>query len=263
MKKLAKMTTRFCHFRKTIQDGCQLDVCCAAITPKMDYKKLNKEKLIEILHEKDAQLISLNARIDAIEKQLKSNSDIKIVERIESIEKNCYRQEQYSRRECVEIVGLPGDIVNQEALEAKVIETFKFAGVEVTSRDFHAVHRLKNQAVVIAKLVNRRDATAILRAKKKLRETDVETQKKLGVKGKIYVNESLCPAYRRLFGVCNALFRKKKLVSSYTINGSIMVCKDEGGEKKSIGHINDLKALFKEGEVEKIMKEHSDKVKAN
>ena len=94
----------------------------------------------------------------------------------------------------------------------------------VTKRDFHAIHRLRNQAVVIAKCVNRRDASAILRAKKKLREVDAAAKTKLGVKGKVYANESLCPEYRRLFGICTALFRQKKLASSYTINGTIKAC---------------------------------------
>ena len=58
-----------------------------------------------------------------------------------------YNQQQYIRRECVEIVGLPEDL-NNSALEKK------------------EEHRLKRYSVVIAKCVNRRVAIAILRAKK-------------------------------------------------------------------------------------------------
>ena len=223
-----------------------------------NYSKLSKEKLIDLLKEKDDKLDKLTKRLEEFEKKLESSS---VFDRIEALERSSYRQEQYSRRECIEIVGLSEEFSDQDALEERVVEVFQAAGVNVKARDFHAIHPLKNQKVIIAKCVNRRDAIAILRAKRSLREADDSTKKKLGAKGKIYINESLCPAYRRLFGVCNALFRKKLLSSSYTINGTIMVCTEEGGEKKSIGHLNDLKVIFKNGEVETAMAEHSGKSK--
>ena len=49
-----------------------------------------------------------------------------------------------------------------------------------------------------------KDAIAILRNKKKLCELIQEGNKKLKSQ-KIYVNESLCPAYKRILGKCNAL----------------------------------------------------------
>ena len=84
-----------------------------------------------------------------------------------AIEKRIAEQEQYSKRETVELVGLP-DNTNGGELEDAVIKTFKEAGVKVTKRSFNAIHRLWNKKVVIAKLVNRRDALALLRNKKKL-----------------------------------------------------------------------------------------------
>ena len=215
------------------------------MSTETDYSKINSVKqLVALLKERDEQLKkrddevkALTARLDAIE------ATSGAVARIERLERDGYRQQQYSRRECVELVGLPEE-VSGGALEAKVVEAFKYAGVTVTSRDFHAIHRLCNKKVVIAKCVNRRDATAILRAKKKLREVDAAGQKNLGVKGKVYVNESLCPEYRRLYGICTALYRKKKLASSFTLNGAIKVCVEEDGEKKVIEHINDLKEMF-------------------
>ena len=83
------------------------------------------------------------------------------------IEKRIAEQEQYSKRETVELVGLP-DNTNGGELEDAVIKTFKEAGVKVTKRSFNAIHRLWNKKVVIAKLVYRRDALALLRNKKKL-----------------------------------------------------------------------------------------------
>ena len=84
---------------------------------------------------------------------------------------------------------------------------------------------------------------------------------KLGVKGKIFINESLCPEYRRLFGVCNALFKAKKLASSYTNKGLIKVKLEENGETMVIEHIKDLHILFGEKEIDKVISEHKAKIK--
>ena len=157
------------------------------------YSKLTNKQLVALLIEKDAKLVDLNTRLETLE--AKFSLDSTFAERIVTLERSSYRQAQYSGRDAVEIVGLPESIEDQAALEKKVVEVFNHAGNNVTERDFHAIHRLKKNSVIIAKCVNRRDATAILRAKRKLRDTDEAAKKKLGVRGKIYVNESLCPEY--------------------------------------------------------------------
>ena len=58
-----------------------------------------------------------------------------------------------------------------------MIQVFNEAGIKVTARDFHAIHRKKGKPIVIAKLVNRRDALAILRAKGRVRNFDANTKK--------------------------------------------------------------------------------------
>ena len=121
------------------------------------------------------------------------------------------QQEQYSRRECLELMGLPNNIA-KDKLENAVVKTFQVAGINVGRRNFHAVHRLAEQRVVIAKLTNRRDAIDILRQKKKLWTLHAEDQWKLNSQ-KIYVNESLCPKYRQLLGKCNALWEENTLDS--------------------------------------------------
>ena len=226
---------------------------------------MTKDDLVAICEEKDAEIATLqvsletlSSRLEAIEKKIdeKPDADSAIHQRIDKLERDNYRSQQYARRESVELVGLPDDIDNQVKLEEKVVELFKHAGVEVNRRSFHAIHRLKNKAVVIAKCTNRRDAIAILRAKKKLRETDDATRKKLGIAGRVYVNESLCPEFKRLFGICNSLYKSKKIYASYTINGSIKITEKEGGEVKSIEHINDLNKNFGVKAIDKLILAH-------
>ena len=67
-----------------------------------------------------------------------------------AIEKWIAEQEQYSKRETVELVDLP-DNTNDGELEDAVIKTLKEAGVKVTKLSFHTIHRLQNKMVVITK----------------------------------------------------------------------------------------------------------------
>ena len=110
---------------------------------------------------------------------------------------------------CVDIVGLPENFKGDN-LEAAVLNVFEVARVPMKKRDFYAIHRLRNTRVGIAKVCNGRDANAILRHKKKRRELSHEEKKNL--KSQIYVNESLCPAYRRILDKCNTLLKKNMLM---------------------------------------------------
>ena len=61
-------------------------------------------------------------------------------------------QEQYTRGECVDIVGLSENLKGEE-LEAAVLSVFEVAGVPMEKRNFHAIHILRNTRVVIASFV--------------------------------------------------------------------------------------------------------------
>ena len=222
----------------------------------------NKEELIDLVlehREKEKVFLEterkLSERIDEIENKL-AGHDFR--ERLVKVERNLNLQAQYSRRECIELVGIP-DSVEDKQIENKVVELFQHAGVKVNNRSFHAVHRLNGKSTVIAKCVNRKDSVAILRAKKTLRELNDDNKAKLGV-DKVWVNESLCPPFRRLFGICNSLFKSKQISSSYTMNGTIKIKVAGGstdGATTSISHINDLYNLFGFDAIDKMVQVHA------
>ena len=112
----------------------------------------------------------------------------------------------------------------------------------MNQNDFQAIHRLRNKSTVIVKLSHRQNALSILRNKKKIRELDQTEKEKLFLSNKVYINESLCPAYRSLMGKFNALFKAKLVDSFYTINGKIKV-KIADNKTMQIGHITDLEVL--------------------
>ena len=210
----------------------------------MGLNELNKKDLITIIKQYEQTEKNLLAKIEKIETEFRTRFDTEFQGRLISVERGLYMQEQYSRRECVELVNIP-EVEDDKNLEKTVVGIFKEAGVEVGIRDFHAIHRLKSKSTVIAKLVNRRDVIGILRSKKKVRGLSNEAKVNVGIEGNptIYINESLCPQYRKLFGICNALYKAEKIVSFYSINGSIKVKMFDDGTT-SISHISDMYNLF-------------------
>lgn len=167
-------------------------------------------------------------------------NDIRIDERIIQVERKLYANEQYNRRECVELFGFID--INNENVEAEAISLLNKIGVNVTAQDFHATHKLKNLDVIIMKAVNRKTISNILKNKHKLKElnnNDLNVNPK-----KVYINESLCPYYRKLLGKCNALFKLGKLANFYTINGTLTIKLTTDKDPITITHLNDLVKLF-------------------
>ena len=210
----------------------------------------------EELKEKDVQYRELGKRLLVLEKQ----NDFE--KRFVNVEKRIAQQEQYSRRECVEFDGFSQNI-NDEDIEQKVVEVLGEVGLNVTSRDFHAVHRLKNKKKsVIAKFVNRKDAVAALKKRKSIKDLPEEAKARLGVR-QLYLNESLCAPFRKLFGVCNSLYKKKLISKNYTFNGTLYVVLKEGDDRKTIYHIRDLKDLLGDEVIDEILVEHANGTREN
>ena len=63
---------------------------------------------------------------------------------------------------------------------------------------------------------------------------------------KVYVNESLCPSYKRILCKCNALLKKKYIASFYTVNGKIKITYEanNGIVTSVVNHEEDLLKIF-------------------
>ena len=156
---------------------------------EVTYYRVKEKELLESVGSLRKELEAMKAQIEELKRErVAFNPKKNINRRTVDLEKKMAELEQYSRRECVELIGLPEDTHGEE-LENSVVQAFEIARVNVEKRDFHAIHWLGNSKMVIAKLVNRRDAIKVLRNKKKLREVPRSGKQKLRVE-KIYVNES-------------------------------------------------------------------------
>ena len=83
----------------------------------------------------------LKSRVSVVEKtSLTLSMNYKnINEKVIEMERNIHRMEQYSRRECIEIVGIPSSITN-DLLEEHVLLIFEKLGVVLETMDIVACH---------------------------------------------------------------------------------------------------------------------------
>ena len=82
---------------------------------------------------------------------VKLESEINIVKKVTTLlnkrvidmERQCWANAQYSRRECLKVAGIPRDVSN-ENLESKVLEVFSKVGCAILSDYIEACHHLTN-----------------------------------------------------------------------------------------------------------------------
>ena len=200
----------------------------------------NAIKDIGILQKTVEELVSRNTQLES-SLAVTSNVNDQLLKRIIDLERQTNANSQYSRRECLEISGIPSS-VGHDQLEGKVCEILKSIDVEVPPNKIEACHRLKNNQTII-KFSSRKDCKKVLENRSKLKVSDKTT---LGFDQdhRIFINESLCPEYRFLFWKCRELFKRSKVFSYWTFNGVIKIRLSDGGKIYAITHVTDLKTLF-------------------
>ena len=136
----------------------------------------------------------------------------------------------------MEVVGIEAS-ESDEKLEDKVIDIFSDIDVVINKSDIQACHRLFDKKRTIVKFVNRKSVTKILNNRKNL--ASIEKYKK-----KMYINESLCPHYRYLYGMCKKLWIEKRLLQFWVSNGTVRYRLSEHGHFTIVRHIKELEDAF-------------------
>ena len=156
------------------------------------------------------------------------------------MERNIRRLEQYLRRECIEIAGIPSSITN-DLLEERVILVFEKLGVVMEVMDIVACHGLGETGRVIVDLLNRKDAQNVLEEKHKLRSMNLyDDNTGTNNKRKIFINQSLCPYYRKLSGMAKDLNNEGLIEFFWIANGTIKIKESSRSKPISITHESDL-----------------------
>ena len=172
----------------------------------------------------------------------KLEADVKIAKSINNLlsqqvvdlERQCWANAQYSRREWLEIIGIPRS-VDDNSLEEKVIQVFKRVGCNIDSSNIEACHRIiKRNDRVIVKFSRRKDCQQVL---------SVED---IGLTGdnKVFINHSLCPYYRVLWSKSKVLLNMGKINRLMVSNGTAKVKISKISAPISITHADDFTKYF-------------------
>ena len=132
-----------------------------------------------------------------------------MVKQLSSVERQCWKNAQYSLRECVEAVGIPSS-VEHEQLEPTVCRILHHIGVNIPGDKIEACHRQgKNSDKTIVKFSSRKDCGHTMCVKKYLKDLDA-TVLDLPAGTKLYINDRLCPYYKGLWNETKKPWNKKK-----------------------------------------------------
>lgn len=218
--------------------------------------KLNKEDIIRLALDLQQKHDSLLCKLQENYADLKVNyakieADLSIVrtvsnnmkDHIITLEHKCSSNEQYSRRECLEISGIPENTADTK-LEDKVRDVLEKIDCNVKPKNIEACHWVKTKhggRRVIIKLSKRKDADKIRKNKKMLKNTNLTS---LGIHNPVYINDSLCRYYKSLWIKCKRLRDGNQIHSFWITNGSIRLKLSETSRVQEITHISDLEEHF-------------------
>ena len=128
--------------------------------------------------------------------------------------------------------------------KGKVLTVLSKLDVNIDPANVEACHWLKSNnkgKKAILKLSRRKDSDEIRRVRSKLKTTDL---KPIGITTPVYINDSLCFYYKKLWSKCKKLWSNKFIFGYWVSNGSIKIRISKCAPVKVISHIVDLEKLF-------------------
>lgn len=163
--------------------------------------------------------------------------------------------EQYSRRDCLEIRGIP--VTDDEETDEIVEKVGDLIDVNIDRNDISISHRLSDKAItrkdgtifkrdpaIIVKFTKRSTREDFYHARKKLHK---RTTRDIGYNRQrehpIFICESLTASNRQLFNKCLEFKKKHRYKFIWTHNGTTCLRKDSNSPVISIKTDNDIRRL--------------------
>ena len=217
--------------------------------------KLSKDDLVRLAldyqHKQDQLLNKINQDLTELSKNYtKLESELQISKSVTSLqrqqiialERQCWSNEQYSRRECLEISGIP-DNITEGKLEETVLDVFDKIDVIIQPENIEACHWLKSGAnkKAIIKFSKRKDAVRVRKTKRKLKTTDLTS---VGISKPVYINDSICKYYKYLWSKCKKLLNGRFIHRFWISNGTLRIKLFESSHPIIVTHIVDLEEMF-------------------
>ena len=236
----------------------------------------------------DSKLQPIQAKLDDLGKQMNENyaalqkkitlletrnvsleaENATLTKRLQSCEISLNNLEQYSRRECVEISGIPE--VEGENTDDIVIKVGSLIGLEITKNDISVSHRLPKPSYsaavregpqsssntssrasnVIVKFVRRETRDHFYKGRKFLRDKSTrDLDLARYSENKIYISENLSQANKDLFKESLKVKKDLKYKFIWTFYGRTYLRKDSESPVVAILKKSDLDILKQDGGV--------------
>ena len=221
---------------------------------KIDVIEKTSNKLERSVQDINDSLIILKENIiqNLLDENKRLNEKIKNVEtvnhilseKVNAIEINTAKIDQYDRRNNIELHGVPSDVTDDK-LELKVIEICNSIEADIEPIGIEACHRFgrNDPKKVIVRCVNRKDVEKIKEKKRKLRQVDMS---KIGFENttKIYIQDNLSPYFSKLAWKCRKLKKASKINDWWFKNELIFLRRTENEAPKKISHNDDIDNLY-------------------
>ena len=223
-------------------------------------RKLTKDEVIALTLEYQAKfdntLSNINKELSELRNDFKKieselsvskNVNSKLHERVVVLERQCCGNSQYSRRECLEITGIPDSVSNNDLAET-TIKIFDKLDVAIDPSNIEDYHWLKSNGPkkVIFKFARRKDANLIRKNKNKLKGMNLCST---GVNNPVFINYNLCSYYKTLWRKCKQFWSNKYIHAFWVSNGILRIKLTVSGRVYVITHSQDLDELFPENEL--------------
>ena len=158
------------------------------------------------------------------------------------LKRNNLNNDQYSRRETLDINPVPSDIAS-DVLEQSVCQMLSLTGISVEPDDLQVCHHMRKKDRVIIKFKCRKQKHRVLSKRKTLQNKSLDlTQLKFS--GKLFLNESMCHENHQLEYKCRQLESARKIRSTWFYNSTLHIKLAEKGPIQKIFHPTDIEKVF-------------------
>ena len=197
-----------------------------------------QEKNKSIQHDVKDKVRKLKECVAKLDGELALSKNISklLSDRLINMERQYWANAQYSRRECVEVAGIPQSVPAND-LEKTFSKILEKVGTEVPAKDIDACHWVGKQGRAIVKFLRIKDCQQVL----SLTATDLYLP---STTIKLYLDENLCPYRRILWSKSEALFTLGKIHSYFISSGSVKIRLQEKGPSIPITHTVDFEKYF-------------------
>lgn len=221
-----------------------------------ELKKLVSQTQVT-LSEHVTTLAQMNESVSQLSNELKSavSETATLKKLVTDLEARVNRAEQDALKNSVEIVGVP--VEDGAEVDSLVCKIGQAMGLELSVEDIDHAYPVNTRRgsqdtgdvrppIISVRFLRSRTAETFIRAR---RAKGKMCLSHIGISGHsanspIYINESLTPANRKLYGAAKSLKRAGKLKFLWVRGGRIFARIAEGGERLTISNNGDLDSLI-------------------